>query len=137
MSPLLPTSLAQLNRKLVLSVRRKIDQLTAGGNAGPQTLTVMADGALSNTAMKLLDALLDPIAKLYAPDLGAHGLSKRDRLPPKSVDSLRVLVDGIADSTEESFAVELDGYRDGGVYTLVVKLTDGLGNVGTARAELR
>ena len=46
-------------------------------------------------------------------------------------------IDGIADSTEESFAFELDGYGDGGVYTLVVKLTDGLGNVGTARADLR
>ena len=46
-------------------------------------------------------------------------------------------IDGIADSTEESFDFELDGYGDGGVYTLVVKLTDGLGNVGTARAELR
>ena len=46
-------------------------------------------------------------------------------------------VDGIADSTEESFDFELDGYGDGGVYTLVVKLTDGLGNVGTAEAELR
>jgi len=46
-------------------------------------------------------------------------------------------IDGIADSTEESFDFALDGYVDGGVYTLVVKLTDGLGNVGTAREELR
>lgn len=45
--------------------------------------------------------------------------------------------DGIADSTEESFDFELAGYRDGGVYTLVVKLTDSLENTATARAELR
>ncbi len=45
--------------------------------------------------------------------------------------------DGIADSSEESFDLELDGYRDGGVYTLVIKLTDGLENTATARAELR
>jgi len=45
--------------------------------------------------------------------------------------------DGIADSTEESYDFTLDGYADGGVYTLVIKLTDLLGNSGTARAELR
>ena len=45
--------------------------------------------------------------------------------------------DGIADSTEESFDFELEGYNDGGVYTLVVKLTDSLENTATARAELR
>ncbi len=46
-------------------------------------------------------------------------------------------VDGIADSTEESFDFQLEGYNDGGVYTLVVKLTDSLENTATARAELR
>ena len=46
-------------------------------------------------------------------------------------------VDGIADSTEESFEFQLEGYNDGGVYTLVVKLTDSLENTATARAELR
>ena len=46
-------------------------------------------------------------------------------------------VDGIADSTEERFEFHLEGYNDGGVYTLVVKLTDGLENTATARAELR
>ena len=46
-------------------------------------------------------------------------------------------VDGIADSTEETFDFQLEGYNDGGVYTLVVKLTDSLENTATARAELR
>lgn len=46
-------------------------------------------------------------------------------------------VDGIADSSQESFDFQIDGYRDGGVYTLVVKLTDSLENTATARAELR
>jgi len=46
-------------------------------------------------------------------------------------------VDGIADSTEESVDFQLDGYRGRGVYTLVIKLTDGLRNTATARAELR
>ena len=46
-------------------------------------------------------------------------------------------VDGIADSTEESFDFQLEGYNDGGVHTLVVKLTDSLENTATARAELR
>jgi hypothetical protein len=46
-------------------------------------------------------------------------------------------VDGIADSTEERFEFHLEGYDDGGVYTLVIKLTDGLENTATARAELR
>ena len=46
-------------------------------------------------------------------------------------------VDGIADSAEERFEFHLEGYSDGGVYTLVVKLTDGLENTATARAELR
>jgi len=70
----------------------------AAGVFGPQTLSMLADGAMSNTAMSLLDALLDPIAKLLAPDLASFGLSKRDRLPPKSMDSLRVLVDDVASS---------------------------------------
>ena len=44
--------------------------------------------------------------------------------------------DGIADSTNESFDFPLEGFGDG-VYTLVVKVTDSLGNAATARAELR
>ena len=46
-------------------------------------------------------------------------------------------VDGIADSLQEDYDFQLDGYRDGGVYTLVVKLSDNLGNTATARVELR
>jgi sugar lactone lactonase YvrE len=45
--------------------------------------------------------------------------------------------DGIADSRQESFDFTLPGYRDGGLYTLVVKVTDVLGNTVTARADLR
>ncbi len=45
--------------------------------------------------------------------------------------------DGIADSKLESFGFSLPGYRDGGIYTLVVKVTDVLGNTVTARADLR
>jgi Bacterial Ig-like domain (group 3) len=44
--------------------------------------------------------------------------------------------DGIADSKEETFDFTLPGYRDGGIYTLVVKVTDVLGNTVTARADL-
>ncbi len=45
--------------------------------------------------------------------------------------------DGIADSKQESFDFTLPGYRDGGIYTLVVKVTDVLGNTVTARSDLR
>jgi len=45
--------------------------------------------------------------------------------------------DGIADSKQESFDFTLPGYRDSGIYTLVVKVTDVLGNTVTARADLR
>jgi hypothetical protein len=45
-------------------------------------------------------------------------------------------VDGIADSRQESFDFRIDGYK-GGVYTLVVKVTDTLSNTVTARGELR
>ncbi len=45
--------------------------------------------------------------------------------------------DGIADSKQESFDFTLSGYRDSGIYTLVVKVTDILGNTVTARADLR
>ncbi len=44
--------------------------------------------------------------------------------------------DGIADSKRESFDFTLPGYQDGGLYTLVVKVTDILGNTVTARADL-
>jgi hypothetical protein len=44
--------------------------------------------------------------------------------------------DGIADSRQESFEFLLPGYRDG-IYTLVIKVTDVLGNTVTARADLR
>jgi sugar lactone lactonase YvrE len=44
--------------------------------------------------------------------------------------------DGIADSKRESFDFSVPGYTDG-VYTLVVKVTDLLNNVATARVELR
>jgi hypothetical protein len=45
--------------------------------------------------------------------------------------------DGIADSKVETFDFSLRGYKDGGIYTLVVKVTDVLGNTVTARADLR
>jgi hypothetical protein len=45
--------------------------------------------------------------------------------------------DGIADSRQENFDFLLPGYRDAGIYTLVVKVTDVLGNTVTARADLR
>ncbi len=45
-------------------------------------------------------------------------------------------VDGISDSKREGFDVTVMGYS-GGVHTLVLKVTDLLGNVVTARAELR
>ena len=44
--------------------------------------------------------------------------------------------DGISDSRQESFDFLLPGYRDG-IYTLVIKVTDVLGNTVTARADLR
>jgi hypothetical protein len=44
--------------------------------------------------------------------------------------------DGIADSERESFDFTVPGYTDG-VFTLVVKVTDLLNNVATARVELR
>jgi hypothetical protein len=44
--------------------------------------------------------------------------------------------DGISDSKSESFDVSVLGYTDG-VHTLVVKVTDRLDNVVTARVELR
>ncbi len=44
--------------------------------------------------------------------------------------------DGIADSKRESFDFTVPGYTDG-VFTLVVKVTDLLNNVATARVELR
>lgn len=44
--------------------------------------------------------------------------------------------DGIADSREENYDFLVPGYK-GGVYTLVVKVSDTLGNTVTARAELR
>ncbi len=45
-------------------------------------------------------------------------------------------VDGIADSQREEFDVTVTGYS-WGMHTLVLKVTDLLGNVVTARAELR
>jgi sugar lactone lactonase YvrE len=45
--------------------------------------------------------------------------------------------DGIADSKLETFDFVLRGYKDSGIYTLVVKVTDVLGNTVTARADLR
>jgi hypothetical protein len=44
--------------------------------------------------------------------------------------------DGISDSKQESFDVSVPGYTEG-VHTLVVKVTDLLENVATARVELR
>jgi hypothetical protein len=44
--------------------------------------------------------------------------------------------DGICDSKQEDFDVNVDGYA-GGVHTLVVKVTDLLDNAATARVELR
>ena len=44
--------------------------------------------------------------------------------------------DGISDSKRESFDVSVPGYTEG-VHTLVVKVTDLLENVATARVELR
>ena len=57
-----------------------------------------------------------------------------------SVDSGQWVIvypqDGICDSKRESFDITVSGYS-GGVHTLVLKVTDLLENVGTARAELR
>jgi sugar lactone lactonase YvrE len=57
-----------------------------------------------------------------------------------AVDSGRWVIvypeDGICDSKREEFDVTVGGYTQG-VHTLVLKVTDLLGNVVTARAELR
>jgi hypothetical protein len=57
-----------------------------------------------------------------------------------SVDSGQWVIvypqDGICDSKRETFDVTVSGYS-AGVHTLVLKVTDLLENVGTARAELR
>ncbi len=45
-------------------------------------------------------------------------------------------VDGIADSKQEDFDFVVSGYTEG-VHVLVVKITDMLRNVVTARTELR
>jgi hypothetical protein len=44
--------------------------------------------------------------------------------------------DGICDSKRETFNVAIGGYSEG-VHTLVLKVTDLLENVATARVELR
>jgi hypothetical protein len=44
--------------------------------------------------------------------------------------------DGICDSRQEDFNVTVPGYADG-IHTLVIKVTDLLDNVATARVELR
>lgn len=44
--------------------------------------------------------------------------------------------DGIPDSEHETFDFAISGFRDG-VYTLVVKVEDSLGNAATAQVELR
>jgi len=57
-----------------------------------------------------------------------------------SVDSGRWMIvypeDGICDSKRETFDINVSGYAEG-VHTLVLRVTDLLENVGTARAELR
>ncbi len=45
-------------------------------------------------------------------------------------------IDGISDSKQESFDFSLTGFSDG-VHTLVVKVTDRLNNVATAKVEIR
>ena len=44
--------------------------------------------------------------------------------------------DGICDSRQEDFNVTVPGYADG-IHTLVIKVTDLLDNIATARVELR
>ena len=57
-----------------------------------------------------------------------------------AIDSGRWIVvypeDGICDSPTEEFDISLPGYREG-VHTMVIKVTDLLGNAGTSRQELR
>ena len=44
--------------------------------------------------------------------------------------------DGIPDSERESFDFEIEGFQEG-IYTLVVKVEDSLGNAATSQVELR
>ena len=84
--------------------------------------------------LRLLAEALDDISRYGKPRLDPGQLRRRG---DGRVEVKVFPTDGIADSKQESFDFVLPGYRDGGIYTLVVKVTDVLGNTVTARADLR
>jgi hypothetical protein len=126
---------------------------------GRYTLRIVASDALSNPQVSSLtgereskpfdvDNTPPRVSDLVAaPAGGGHSLtfvalddSSAVRKVEYSVNSgqwqIIYPVDGIPDSKREEFDVTVTGYSEG-VHTLVLKVTDLLGNVVTARVELR
>ena len=66
------------------------------GSFGRPTLNALSEGALVSPAMRVLEALIDPIAKLYPVDLAALGLGKQERIGGRSLDTLKPLIDSAA-----------------------------------------
>jgi sugar lactone lactonase YvrE len=96
---------------------------------------------VDNTPPRLADLTVAPAqAGAHQVRFAAIDDSSAVRKVEYAVDSgqWRIIypVDGICDSKREQFDVTVSGYT-GGVHTLVIKVTDLLGNIVTARAELR
>ncbi len=95
---------------------------------------------VDNTPPRVENLAVEPTAKGHQ----IRFVSRDDISPIRSVEysvnsggwSMVFPSDGIADSKEENFDFLVPGYKDG-VYTLVVKVSDTLGNTVTARAELK
>ena len=95
---------------------------------------------VDNTPPNVSDLVVAPAADGHRLTFAALDDSSAVQAVEYAVDSgpwqMIYPVDGIADSRREQFDVLVTGYS-GGVHTLVLKVTDLLGNVVTARAELR
>ncbi|MEE9264718.1 MAG: hypothetical protein V3V11_09700 [Vicinamibacteria bacterium] len=95
---------------------------------------------VDNTPPRVSDLVAAPAGGGHSLTFVALDDSSAVRKVEYSVDSgqwqIIYPVDGIPDSKREEFDVTVTGYSEG-VHTLVLKVTDLLGNVVTARAELR
>ena len=86
---------SQAEREAVDAMRRSRGR---PGSLGPAVLRgIAADNALASPTAALLAALAPALSKLHPGELDTHGLSKRDRIAGKSLNSVRSVADEIGE----------------------------------------
>jgi cellulose synthase operon protein C len=96
-APLIVMDTASVEERQAWAQRVRRTAEAAPGSFGvDMLLAIAADHAFSTPAAVLLSAVADAVTKLYRPELEERGISRRDRISPRSQHPLRAAADRLA-----------------------------------------